>query len=196
MSLPPGIWPEDPAPVELLDCRKCSLSQQRSRVLWGEGNPDAKIFVLLDNPGAREDKFGVPYICGTRETLYLALSSVGLGKDDLYLTYVVRCRPVRKYNKEQARSTCMQHLYDQIKTKKPKLVVCLGNVATQSFLDDPESEVKSLRGKISFYNGTATAFSYHPLAVRRRPILNKLFLEDWKLIASFHAREIFPASHH
>lgn len=110
MSLPQGIWPEDPTPFELRNCQKCSLSQQRSRVLWGEGNPNAKIFVLLDNPGAREDKFGVPFICGTRPTLYFAVTSVGLGMNDLYLTYVVRCRPVRKYDKEQARSTCIRHL--------------------------------------------------------------------------------------
>ncbi|MDD2235048.1 MAG: uracil-DNA glycosylase [Desulfitobacteriaceae bacterium] len=193
MPLPPGMWPEDPTPYELINCQKCSLALQRSRIVWGEGNPNAGIFILLDNPGAREDKSGVPFICGTRQTLYSAAASVCLGKNDLYVTYVVRCRPVKKYDKEQARSTCINHLQDQLNTKIPKLVVCLGNVAAQSYLANSETEVKDLRGSISFYNGIAAAFSYHPLAVRRRPILNRLFLEDWNLIASYYRNEILPS---
>lgn len=55
MPLPPGMWPEDATPCEHINCQKCLLSLQRSRIVWGEGNPDADIFILLDNPGARED---------------------------------------------------------------------------------------------------------------------------------------------
>lgn len=184
------IWPEDPTPYEFANCQKCCLSQQRSRVIWGEGNPDAKIFVVLDNPGAREDKFGVPFVCGTRQTLYSAVTSVGLEKNDLYVTYVLRCRSVKKYDKEQARTTCISHLRNQLMSRIPKLVVCLGNVAAQSYLENHETDVKSLRGRIAFHYGTAAAFSYNPLAVRRRPFLYDLFIEDWRLIASFFHNEI------
>lgn len=83
------------------------------------------------------------------------------------------------------RSTCIKYFEDQVRVKVPKLIVCLGNVAAQAYLEDPGVEVKSLRGKISFYKGVATAFSYHPLAVRRRPVLSKIFKEDWELVASF-----------
>jgi uracil-DNA glycosylase len=185
MPLSPEIWPEDVIPVEAVDCLRCSLSQQRSRIIWGEGNPEAPIFVLLDNPGAREDKLGNSFVCGTRQTLQKAVQSVGLGKDDLYITYVLRCRPVKKYEKEQCRSMCMKYFKNQVHLKVPNLIVCLGNVAAQSYLEDPGAEVKTLRGKISFYKGVATAFSYHPLAVRRRPVLSRIFLEDWELVAGF-----------
>ncbi|KLU63593.1 uracil DNA glycosylase superfamily protein [Peptococcaceae bacterium CEB3] len=194
MSFPREIWPEDPTPSEATNCPKCELFLQRSRIIWGEGNPNAKIFVLLDNPGSREDKFGEPFICGTRQTLYLATTLAGLRKDDLYVTYVLRCRPVRKYDKEQARITCIKYLQEQLTLKAPRLVVCLGNVATQSFLGNSDAKVKLLRGKIDYYNGVATAFSYHPLAVRRRPVLYKLFLEDWKLITSFYHGKILTDS--
>ncbi|CAA7600505.1 Uracil DNA glycosylase superfamily [Acididesulfobacillus acetoxydans] len=190
MPLTPKIWPEDPTPSEIMNCQKCELSQQRSRIIWGEGNPNAQIFVLLDNPGVREDKSGEPFICGTRQTLYLAAANVGLGNNDLYVTYVLRCRPVRKYNKVEARSTCIKYLQEKLTSKTPRLVVCLGDVATQSFLENSDAQVKSLRGKISFHNGVATAFSYHPLAVRRRPVLFRLFQEDWRLIASFYHEEV------
>lgn len=194
MFPPPELWHEDPTPCEVENCQKCALSEQRSRIVWGEGNPNAKVFVLLDNPGAREDKFGTPFVCGTRQTLYSVLTEVGMGENDLYITYVLRCRPMKKYDKELARSTCTKHLNYQLELKAPKLVVCLGNVATQSFLGNSEFEVKSLRGKIDFYHGRATAFSYHPLAVRRRPFLSKLFLEDWRLISSYYRSEILHRS--
>lgn len=109
MPLTPEMWSEDPTPYELKNCGKCALSL-RSRIVWGEGNPNADIFVLLDNPGTREDKYGVPFICGTRQALYPASASVGLSKNDLYITYVVRCRPVKQHDKELARSTCIKHL--------------------------------------------------------------------------------------
>lgn len=185
MSQSCEIWPEDVIPHEVENCQKCSLAQQRSRIIWGEGNPNAPLFVLLDNPGAREDKFGNAFVCGTRQTLQETVHSVGLGKNDLYITYAVRCRPVKKYEKDQCRSTCIQYFEDQVRLKVPKLIVCLGNTAAQTYLEDPKAEIKSLRGKISFYKGVATAFSYHPLAIRRRPVLSKIFKEDWELIASF-----------
>ncbi|MDS1030645.1 hypothetical protein RDV78_09230 [Bacillota bacterium LX-D] len=52
----PIIWLEKAAPVDVANCQKCELHCQRSRVIWGEGNPNAPIIVILDNPGAREDK--------------------------------------------------------------------------------------------------------------------------------------------
>lgn len=113
MSQSYEIWPEDVIPNEVENCQKCSLAQQRSRIIWGEGNPDAPLFVLLDNPGAREDKLGNTFVCGTRQTLQAAVHSVGLGKNDLYITYVLRCRPIKKYEKDQ----CVQHVLSILKIR-------------------------------------------------------------------------------
>ncbi len=155
-------------------------------MIWGEGNPDARIFVLLDNPGAREDKLGEQFVCGARQALYAATAKAGLKEDDLYVTYVLRCRPRRKYDKELARSTCLGFLQEQIAAKHPELLVCLGNVAAQAYLEDVLAEIKNLRGEIIMHNGIATAFSYHPLAIRRRPSLQTLFDADWQLVADYY----------
>lgn len=80
----------------------------------------------------------------------------------------------------------MNHLNQQLKLKQPHLVVCLRNVSVQSFFQNQEAEVKSLRGKIHMINGQQTAVAYHPLAVRRRPNLWPAFLEDWKLAAEHY----------
>lgn len=122
MEFIPQILPEDKAPPEAINCRKCELSRQRSRVIWGEGNPKAPIIVILDNPGAREDKDGKEFICGTRQTLQIGANRAGLSMDNLYVTYVLKCRPVRKYCKEEARAICCDYLTQQINQQNPNLL--------------------------------------------------------------------------
>jgi DNA polymerase len=179
----PAIWPEEAVPNEEADCQKCELNSQRSRVIWGEGNPRAPIIVILDNPGAREDKNGNPFVCGTRQTLQFAAFKAGLKIEHLFVTYILKCRPVRRYNKEIARGTCMRHLERQLSSQKPQIAFCMGNTAVQWFFDDMEAEVKNLRGRWHNVKGLATAVTYHPLAVRRRPNLSGRFDEDWALLA-------------
>lgn len=104
------------------------------------------------------------------------------------VTYVLRCRPHRRYDKELARSTCLGFLRGRLTTKQPDLLVCLGNVAAQAFLGDSQAEIKNLRGKIAMHSGIATAFSYHPLAIRRRPNLQPLFEADWQLVADYYRK--------
>ncbi len=178
------LWPEEPTPYAQINCCECGLDTHSSRMIWGEGNPVAPILVLLDNPGAREDREGSPKVCGTRQTLQHAASHVGLDERDLYVTYILKRRPVRAYDKNFAREKCMNHLYDQLEEKKPLFIMCLGNVATQSFFQDQTAEVKSLRGKIHEIRGFKTTVAYHPLAVRRRPNLWSNFLEDWRFLAN------------
>ncbi|WP_409305047.1 uracil-DNA glycosylase [Peribacillus sp. SCS-155] len=182
-ELCPVIWPEEKTPSASADCKDCGLYTHGSRMVWGEGNPDAPIMVILDNPGARENLQGEPFVCGTRQTLQKAANEAGLLMDDLYVTYILKRRPIKAYNKEEARKTCMRHLLQQLEEKSPHLILCLGNVAVESFFQNPEAEVKHLRGKWHQIRGISTTVAYHPLAVRRRPNLWPLFLEDWKLVA-------------
>lgn len=182
-SFSPVIWPEEVTPTEVMSCRKCELHQQRSRVIWGEGNPKAPVIVILDNPGAREDKNGEPFICGTRQTLQWAAYEAGLKMEDLYITYILKCRPIRRYNKEDARNACTVHLLQQIQFQKPRLAFCLGNVAAQWFFESVDAEVKNLRGMWHTVRGIPTSVTYHPLAIRRRPNLYRGFLKDWEMLA-------------
>lgn len=179
----PVLWPEEPTPEDQLHCCECGLDKHGSRMVWGEGNPNAPIMIILDNPGAREDREGSPMVCGTRQTLQRAADQVGLTMEDLYVTFILKRKPVRAYDKEQTRQICMGHLKQQLEEKQPKLIFCLGNVAVQSFFQNAEAEVKKLRGRVHEIQGYQTAVGYHPLAVRRRPNLWKVFIEDWQLLA-------------
>ncbi|GKV70460.1 uracil-DNA glycosylase [Sporosarcina sp. NCCP-2716] len=179
----PEVWPEDPVPGCERDCRDCGLYTHGSRMVWGEGNPEAPVMVILDNPGAREDKEGQPMVCGTRQALQQAVYEAGLHKDQVYVTYILKRRPRRAYDKEETRHICMRHLNAQLELHKPKLLICFGNVAVQAFFHSPDADVKSMRGSFYDVDGWRTTVGYHPLAVRRRPNLYKLLLEDMQRVA-------------
>ena len=185
----PSLWPEDSTPESLKNCSECGLDDHGSRMIWGEGNPEAPIIIVLDNPGAREDRENKTFVCGTRQTLQQAVYQVGLNVDDMYVTYILKRKPTRAYDKEQTRQICMYHLKQQLQSKQPQFIVCLGNVAVQSFFQNPETDVKSLRGNFHDIHGYQTTAAYHPLAVRRRPNLWPLFLEDWKLVAEHYFKQ-------
>ncbi|MDD9269232.1 uracil-DNA glycosylase [Paenibacillus sp. GCM10023248] len=179
VDTPYVILPEEAAPVNAQHCERCELSNQRSRVIWGEGNPDAPILFILDNPGAREDRQGNSFLCGTRETLQHGMSLAGLNIDSVYVTYLLKCRPIRAYNKPAAREACSPHLQTQLLKKKPRLLFGFGNVVAESVFPGQENAtVKELRGSWHEFQGLPIGFTYHPLAVRRRPNLMRYFIDD------------------
>lgn len=179
----PTIWPEEKLPTEAVYYEQCEVCTQKSRVIWGEGNPKAPIVVILDNPGAREDKEGKGYVCGTRQTLQEAIHQVNLTVKDVYITYLLKCRPLRRYDKERARAFSKPFLIKQIETIQPEFIICLGDVVVQTMFDDKEAHVKNLRGRWHTMMGYPTLVSYHPLAVRRRPNLMSRFMEDWEMLS-------------
>ncbi|MBP1156682.1 MULTISPECIES: uracil-DNA glycosylase [unclassified Paenibacillus] len=183
LDFKPFILPEEPVPPFAIACQQCELSKQRHRVIWGEGNPNAPVFILLDNPGSREDREGQPFVCGTRETLQYGMREAGLDIDSVYVSYLLKCRPIRAYNKPLAREACFSHLQLQLKEKRPDVLFALGNVVVQTLFPDQEADVKSYRGKWHTFQEMPIAVSYHPLAVRRRPVLMKYFVEDIKFVA-------------
>jgi uracil-DNA glycosylase len=174
--------PELPLPAGVEACALCELSRQRSRVIWGEGNPEGPVFVLLDNPGAREDAAGSPFVCGTRQTLREAARAAGVSDQDLHVSWVLKCRPRRAYDKEGCRAACRPYLEQQLTAPGVRVVFCLGNVALQALLGDPEAEVKQLRGRMLEHGGRPLVVSYHPLAARRRPNLFGLLVADFGLV--------------
>ncbi len=189
--------PEVPAPPHTANCRDCEAAGLHTRLMWGEGNANARIMLLLDNPGAREDREGNPFVCGTRDTLLAGLREAGIARDEVFVTYLLKRRPTRAYDKPQARRLCMRHLRDQLTSMQPHLLFGFGNVVAQALLDDEEAEVKRLRGRWHEFAGAkglhglwhdhadagGLGFTYHPLAVRRRPNLLPYFLQDLRMLA-------------
>jgi DNA polymerase len=106
-----------------------------------------------------------------------------LAPGDIYLTYLLKCRPLRRYDKEEIRAFSKPFLIQQIKTMQPKYIVCLGDTVVQTMFDDKEAHVKDLRGGWHVVLGYPCVVSYHPLAVRRQPNLMRQFMADWDMLA-------------
>ncbi len=177
------ILPEEQAPACAENCEFCELSRQRTRVIWGEGNPQASLMMILDNPGAREDREGNSFLCGTRETLQLGMREAGIDVNDVYVSYLLKCRPIRAYNKPAARTACQPHLQLQLSQKRPLVIFGFGNVVAETlFPDEEDASVKEWRGSWRTFQGIPISFTYHPLAVRRRPNLLRHFVEDLKAL--------------
>ena len=79
----PEIWQEESLPLEATGYEQCEVCTEKSRIIWGEGNPKAPIVIILDNPGARENKEGKEYVCGTRQTLQKAIYEANLRTEDI-----------------------------------------------------------------------------------------------------------------
>ena len=139
----PVIWPEDKPPQEADSYRQCEICTQKSRVVWGEGNPNASILIVLDNPGAREDKDGNAYVCPTRRTLQTALHHAGVKamiSIGLFAEMQTFASTVKK-----GPGLSASRFDPAINGIHPNFMVCLGDVATQAMFDNKDASVKNLR---------------------------------------------------
>ncbi|NLM22959.1 MAG: uracil-DNA glycosylase, partial [Firmicutes bacterium] len=104
----------------------------RQSVVFGEGNPAAKIFLLGEAPGAQEDACGRPFVGRAGKVLDQLLSAAGLTRQDVFITGSVKCRPPKNRNPYRSElAACRPWLEKQLALIKPQVVVCLGLVAVQ-----------------------------------------------------------------
>lgn len=192
--------PEDLPPPGVILPQDCELARQGSRIVWGEGNPDAPMMFVLDNPGARENTAGDPYVCGARTTLRQAMDDAGLPEADAYITYLLKRRPRRAYDRQAAWRNYVPLLDEQVRAKSPLLIVTFGGVVAHAWLgldpEVPENELKRIRGTWHEKLGHPVLITYHPLAARRRPNLYPYLVQDLRQaaerLASLQAKTPVP----
>lgn len=134
--------------------------------------------IVLDNPGARETPAGAPYTCGTRMTLTQAAAEAKLKLTDLYVTYLIKCRPRRAYDRAVAHAAGRRYLLTQIGQRQPRLLLLLGDVVVKAVTGDATASVRRLRGSVFSVHDIPAVAAYHPLAARRRPNLYPLLVAD------------------
>lgn len=147
---------------EYSSCTKCpSLCQSRSQVVFGSGNPQAEALFIGEAPGANEDQQGIPFCGMSGQVLNELLSSVGLSREDIFITNTILCRPENNRNpaKEEVEN-CRDRLDQLIKIMQPKVIVTIGNFATERILG--KKGITSLRGKVFEKNGMKIVPVIHP----------------------------------
>ncbi len=165
---------------EALSCRRCSLRQGCRQVVFGVGNPNARLMLVGEGPGSDEDRQGEPFVGRAGQLLNRILQAAKMNRDDVYIANVVKCRPPNNRLPVQTEiDACLPYLQKQIELIDPEMVVCLGSLATKSLIDKNASITRS-RGcwlKIGSRRYMAT---FHPAALLRDPGKKKLVWDDFK----------------
>ena len=131
-----------------VSCTKCSLSKGRTNVVFGRGNPKAKIFIIGEGPGQQEDEWGLAFVGRAGKMLNKSFLSVGIDtNEDCYISNIVKCRPPNNRKPKSIEvDNCMPWLNSQIELIKPKVIVLAGSTAVQSYLNINQP-ISKIRGK-------------------------------------------------
>lgn len=150
-------------------CRKCLLAETRKSVVFGEGNPNAKLVVIGEAPGADEDAQGRPFVGRSGQLLDKILLAAGFERNDVYICNILKCRPPGNRNPmEEEIRHCMPWLEQQLTILQPQVILLLGKVAANTMLQNRLS-LGSMRGKPIAWKTSTCFVTYHPAALLRNP---------------------------
>jgi DNA polymerase len=153
---------------DLGDCKRCRLHQGRTKIVFGSGNPEAKLVFVGEGPGADEDAQGVPFVGRAGQLLTQMIEGtakkegIPLKRDDVYICNVVKCRPPDNRTPEaDEMEICGQFLFRQLQVIHPKAICALGSTAAKALLGGRDGVTK-LRGKWHKWRDIPLIVTYHP----------------------------------
>ncbi len=164
-------------------CTLCRLAEGRRTVVFSDGNPRARLMVVGEAPGAREDATGLPFVGQAGRLLDLMLASVALSRrESVYICNVLKCRPPGNRNPQPDEiESCAPLLKRQIELVEPEVLLAVGSFAAQ-WLTAAKKALGKLRGKVYSYQGVPLVVTYHPAALLRNPGWNRLAWDDLQLL--------------
>lgn len=152
---------------EVGDCQRCALCRSRRTLVFGTGNPKARLVFVGEGPGAEEDAQGIPFVGAAGQLLTRMIGAMGLRREDVYICNVVKCRPPGNRNPEPTEvAACEPFLQAQLRAIEPEVVVALGKFAAQVLLRE-ETPISRLRGNWYEYEGIALMPTFHPAYLLR-----------------------------
>lgn len=167
-------------------CTLCPLGNLgRTRVVFGEGDPNAKLMFIGEGPGQEEDRLGRPFVGRSGQLLTRALEAVGISREQVYITNIVKCRPPQNRKPFPAEGkTCKNILLlNQIKVIEPQVICTLGAAALEGLLEK-EVKISQVRGNAIVFNLMTIIPTYHPAYILRNPKELKTLIKDIELALS------------
>ena len=160
------------------DCTRCPLAYAgRRTIVFGDGDPNARLMFVGEGPGADEDASGIPFVGKAGQLLNNMIAAMGLKREQVYIANIVKCRPPANRTPEPVEaSTCSPFLLEQIDVIRPEVIVALGGTAATYMLGVKQS-LASLRGAWHSCRGAKVAVTYHPAYLLRDPTQKG---EAWK----------------
>ncbi len=183
ISAKAGMTELDALRRQVLPCTLCpELAKSRKSVVFGSGNPHAKLMFVGEAPGFDEDEQGLPFVGKAGQLLTKIIESIGLKREEVYIANVLKCRPPGNRNPLPGEvANCQPYLKKQIAIIQPKIICALGKFAAQTLLRT-ETSITKLRGNWSEYEGVKVMPTFHPAYLLRNPDDKKKCWEDMKMI--------------
>jgi len=155
--------------ADLGDCQRCGLGKTRQCLVFGVGNPDARLVLVGEAPGREEDEKGEPFVGEAGRLLDRILFAMGLSRDQVYICNVLKCRPPNNRDPDSNEiATCEPFLIRQLAAIRPVLIVALGRFAIQTLLQS-KVPISRVRGSWQQYQGIPLMPTYHPAYLLRNP---------------------------
>jgi DNA polymerase len=168
--------------AQIGECTRCKLHRGRHNIVFGVGNPRARLMFVGEAPGEDEDLQGFPFVGKAGGLLTKMIEAMGLKRDDVYICNTVKCRPPNNRNPEPDElASCEPFLKGQLAAVKPEVIVTLGKFAAQALLRD-DSPVSRLRGHWREYEGIPLMPTFHPAYLLRSPGEKGKVWEDLKQV--------------
>ena len=166
-----------------LGCTRCRLATERNQVVFSDGNPDGRVMVIGEAPGANEDRTGLPFVGAAGKLLDLLLATIDLSREEsVYICNVIKCRPPGNRNpRPDEIAACAPFLRQQITLVRPEVILAVGAFAAQ-LLSGAEWPLGKLRGEVYAYEGTPLVVTYHPAALLRNPGWTRSTWDDLQLL--------------
>lgn len=164
------------------NCNKCKLAQGRNNVVIGCGNKNATLMLVGEGPGADEDAQGIPFVGKAGKLMNMAFAGIGINREEVYITNIVKCRPPMNRNPEKDEAdACKEYLQTQIELIKPKIIILLGSVALKNILGE-EYGITKVRGQWVEKDGIKYLPTFHPAALLRDETKKIAFWKDLKVV--------------
>ena len=160
----------------------CGLCATRTNAVPGDGNPNARLVLVGEGPGANEDAQGKPFVGQAGSLLNGILEAIEVPRESVYITNIVKCRPPqnRKPLPDEI-AACIPYLHRQLEIIQPKVILALGSTAAEAMLGVRKS-LGELRNKVHTYNGIPLVVTYHPAALLRNPNWKKPTWDDVRIV--------------
>ncbi len=164
-------------------CVRCKLSATRSNVVFGEGSAAAQVMFIGEAPGFHEDQQGRPFVGAAGQLLDKIIeNAMGLRRADTYIANINKCRPPENREPEPDEvAACIPFLREQVRILQPKVIVCLGRVASSNLLGS-SLPMRTLRGRELTYEGIPVVVTWHPAYLLRNPEAKRDTWEDVKRV--------------
>ncbi|MGE5255997.1 MAG: uracil-DNA glycosylase [Hyphomicrobiales bacterium] len=168
--------------TDLGECTRCQLSRSRTRIVFGHGNPRARLMLVGEGPGQEEDLAGEPFVGAAGQLLTRIIEAIKLRREEVYIANVVKCRPPGNRLPEPLEiATCSPFLRRQIASVRPLFICTLGACAAQTLLGTQEP-ISRLRGRFFDYGGIRVLPTFHPAYLLRNPEKKREVWEDMKAL--------------